>query len=85
MPIGWPSAGSGAAPSAADASASAWMFFFHHTPSDWDWTRIGGWLITAFATVFGAPFWFDALQQIVRLKGSGPSPAEKGTNAAAGK
>ncbi len=36
-----------------------------------------GWLITAFATLFGAPFWFDALQGIVRLKGSGPSPAEK--------
>jgi len=38
-----------------------------------------GWLITAVATLFGAPFWFDALQQIVRLKGSGPSPAEKRT------
>lgn len=36
-----------------------------------------GWLITAVATLFGAPFWFDALQQIVRIKGSGPSPAEK--------
>jgi hypothetical protein len=43
-----------------------------------------GCLITALATLFGAPFWFDALQQIVRLKGSGPSPAEKrsGTGAA---
>ena len=36
-----------------------------------------GWLITAVATLFGAPFWFDALERIVRLKGSGPSPAEK--------
>jgi hypothetical protein len=36
-----------------------------------------GWLITAFATLFGAPFWFDALQSIVRLKGAGPSPADK--------
>jgi hypothetical protein len=44
-----------------------------------------GWLITAVATLFGAPFWFDALEQIIRLKGSGPSPAEKrsGTGAAA--
>ena len=43
-----------------------------------------GWLITAIATLFGAPFWFDALEQLVRLKGSGPSPAEKraGTGAA---
>jgi hypothetical protein len=48
------------------------------------WTGLG-WLITAFATLFGAPFWFDALQQIVRLKGTGPSPAEKisGSGAAA--
>jgi hypothetical protein len=44
-----------------------------------------GWLITAFATLFGAPFWFDTLQQFVRLKGAGPSPTESkdGTAAAA--
>jgi len=46
------------------------------------WTFLG-WLITAFAILFGAPFWFDALQQIIRLKGSGPSPAEKGSGAGA--
>lgn len=48
-------------------------------------TRVFGWLITALASLFGAPFWFDALQQIIRLKGAGPSPSEKGTNAAASK
>lgn len=42
-----------------------------------------GWLITAVSSLFGAPFWFDALQQIVRLKGSGPSPAEKKSNTGA--
>lgn len=36
-----------------------------------------GWLITAFATLFGAPFWFDLLQGAIRLKGTGPSPLEK--------
>src|SRR5207302_8000573 len=36
-----------------------------------------GWLITAFAALFGAPFWFDMLQSFVRLKSSGPSPKEK--------
>jgi hypothetical protein len=36
-----------------------------------------GWLITALATLFGAPFWFDLLQTVIRLKGSGPSPKEK--------
>jgi hypothetical protein len=44
---------------------------------------LAGWLITAIATLFGAPFWFDALQQIIRLKGAGPSPAEKAGNTAA--
>ena len=38
---------------------------------------VAGWLLTAFATLFGAPFWFDVLQSFVRLKGSGPSPEEK--------
>ena len=46
------------------------------------WTFLG-WLITAVATLIGAPFWFDTLQQIVRLKGSGPSPAEKRLNTGA--
>jgi hypothetical protein len=54
------------------------------TPGMWSDLFLG-WLITAFATLFGAPFWFDALQQIVRLKGTGPSPANKiSGNAAAG-
>lgn len=38
---------------------------------------IPGWVLTAVASLFGAPFWFDALQTVVRLKGAGPSPAEK--------
>jgi hypothetical protein len=43
-----------------------------------------GWLVTAAATLFGAPFWYDALEKIVRVKGTGPSPADKrsGTSAA---
>ncbi|HTW71536.1 MAG TPA: hypothetical protein VME47_16735 [Acetobacteraceae bacterium] len=44
---------------------------------------ITGWLITVLATLFGAPFWFDLLQGFVRLKGSGPSPAEKASGQAA--
>jgi hypothetical protein len=42
----------------------------------WGWAIVG-WLITAFSTLFGAPFWFDLLQTVIRLKGSGPSPQEK--------
>ena len=36
-----------------------------------------GWLISAVATLFGAPFWFDALQRIVRLKGRRPQSSRK--------
>jgi hypothetical protein len=32
---------------------------------------IFGWLITAVATLFGAPFWFDTLQRFVQLRGAG--------------
>ena len=32
---------------------------------------ICGWLITAVATLFGAPFWFDTLQRFVQLRGAG--------------
>jgi len=32
---------------------------------------------TALSTLFGAPFWFDLLQNFIRLKGTGPSPVEK--------
>jgi hypothetical protein len=45
-------------------------------PDTIGWSLLG-WLITATAALFGAPFWFDTLQSIIRLKGSGPSPAEK--------
>lgn len=30
-----------------------------------------GWLMTAIATLFGAPFWFDTLQRFVQLRGAG--------------
>jgi len=48
------------------------------------WPRsLLGWFITAVAALFGAPFWFDTLQSIVRLKGTGPSPDDKVTGRAA--
>jgi len=36
--------------------------------------RFAGWLITAFAAVFGAPFWFDLLQRVTQLRSTGPKP-----------
>ncbi|MCK1387530.1 hypothetical protein [Bradyrhizobium sp. 21] len=32
---------------------------------------IPGWLISAVAALFGAPFWFDTLQKFVQLRGTG--------------
>ncbi|MEK7811565.1 MAG: hypothetical protein AAB278_07100, partial [Pseudomonadota bacterium] len=37
-------------------------------------TAFAGWLITASAALFGAPFWFDLLQKLVRLRGTGVKP-----------
>ena len=34
-------------------------------------TMVGGWLLAAAASLFGAPFWFDALQRIVSIRGTG--------------
>jgi hypothetical protein len=34
-----------------------------------------GWAITASSTLFGAPFWFDLLQKITHLRGTGPKAA----------
>jgi hypothetical protein len=35
-----------------------------------------GWFITAVASVFGAPFWFDMLGKLVQLRGVGPKPEQ---------
>jgi len=35
----------------------------------------GGWLVTAVSVLFGAPFWFDLLQRLVNLRGTGSKPA----------
>ena len=37
--------------------------------------KLIGFLLTAFAVSLGAPFWFDALQNIANLRGAGPKPA----------
>jgi hypothetical protein len=35
-----------------------------------------GWLVTASSALFGAPFWFDLLNRLTNLRGTGPSPKE---------
>ncbi|MDR7332254.1 hypothetical protein [Roseateles asaccharophilus] len=34
-----------------------------------------GWVVTALAGMLGAPFWFDLLQKLTNLRGTGPKPA----------
>jgi hypothetical protein len=58
--------------------AALWM-----APPSLSYRPVLGWFITAVAALFGAPFWFDMLQSIIRLKGAGPSPDDKATRRAA--
>jgi hypothetical protein len=41
----------------------------------WVLSRLGGELVTVFAILLGAPFWFDLLQKLVNLRAAGPAPA----------
>ncbi len=52
--------------------------------SSWDvWAmRLLGWLLTAASTLFGAPFWFDALQRIAWLRGIGRPASQTAANPA---
>jgi len=38
-----------------------------------------GLIITASSALFGAPFWFDLLQHLVQLRGTGAKPPKNGT------
>jgi hypothetical protein len=44
-----------------------------------DFRQIPGWLITASSALFGAPFWFGALQKLVNLRGAGSKTATQET------
>lgn len=36
--------------------------------------QVAGWLMTASTALFGAPFWFDLMQRLVRMRGTGAKP-----------
>lgn len=38
--------------------------------------QVAGWLMTAATALFGAPFWFDMMQRVVRMRGTGAKPIE---------
>jgi hypothetical protein len=35
---------------------------------------VAGWIVSAFAISFGAPFWFDLLSKVMQLRATGPLP-----------
>ena len=69
MPFGWPDATDLAAEKKFGTSPDTNVIaFFARPPTTWNWGLIAGWLITALAAMPGAPFWFDVLQRLVRVK-----------------
>ena len=72
LPLGYPS---GCNPLGGDFKR-CWSWS-STSPLNWydGLLRVLGWLLTAFAVSFGAPFWFDALSKLGSLRGSGPKPA----------
>ncbi|NGZ83585.1 hypothetical protein [Duganella aceris] len=65
LPIGWPSPRfDAAAGKGAGAFVLALVF------------ALFGWIITAFASSLGAPFWFDGIGWLLALRGSGAKPPD---------
>ena len=77
-------------PPGAPADASAALVQLQTLPIGWstgaagrlDAAKLIGWLLTASAAVFGAPFWFDLLQRVVQLRSTGPKPDAGGAKRA---
>jgi hypothetical protein len=66
--------------SGCDLGSKHWARCWSWSASDslhwWDLPlKVLGWLITAFAVSFGAPFWFDALSKLGPLRNTGTKPA----------
>lgn len=69
VPIGWTCPG--AAPVSAVCIAENWSPY-----------RLLGWAITVFAASLGAPFWFDLLGRVARVRASGITPERSPTTPA---
>jgi hypothetical protein len=82
LPIGWDAPNAAAIPAGSSCSVPAngstcallkSVFCLH---GGWLLALIG-WAITALATMFGAPFWYDALNRLVPLRGKSDDAAKK--------
>jgi hypothetical protein len=64
----------------ASASAPDALEALKSLPVGWDGisssasVALLGWVATASSALFGAPFWFDLLQRVVNVRGTGPKP-----------
>ncbi len=84
-----------ATPSSVDAAQAfrslqmlpiGWQSFPPVLGSRWEYfVLFGGWLVTASTALFGAPFWFDLLQNITQLRGTGRKPPSASAQQPAGK
>ncbi len=84
LPIGWPARQLPACsdkvtvPAGSEQPPSCLRVLF--LPSVW---MLVGWLISAFAVMLGAPFWFDALNKLVAIRGAVKPPDKSEPGAAA--
>ena len=93
LPLGWNFDQAGAACQSHSGSACSWRFWNWIPFWSSEMARDGidgilltilGWLLTAVAVSFGAPFWFDALSKLGSLRTAGRRPGENGPPASAG-
>ena len=80
LPVGWVATGDEAK---NGKQPSAWQLFearLFAADGSGGWMVLG-WLVTALATSLGAPFWFDALSNLLRLRNTGPKPKRSDASA----
>jgi len=71
FPVGWNDSRWNKSLGGKTLSGEPWYYL-------WFWlVKVMGWLITAGATMLGAPFWFDTLKKLVNVRNTGTNPAEK--------
>jgi hypothetical protein len=56
------------------ANPVGWLF----NPGNWAW-HVPGWLVTIFAILLGAPFWFDIVSRVSKVRSGGNPPPPTST------
>ncbi len=76
LPIGWPPGCTFRAPSNCFLPLGEVSPRSSGVPASDYLLKIMGWLLTAFAVSFGAPFWFDLLGRLGSLRNAGTKPSQ---------